>query len=278
MRICACLFLLILNISCQSKRVVVPSPPGYDLQRPNVINLPTDLDAISGISYYNKDQSVFAISDESGYLFKITATADGAAIRKWQFARKADFEDLVLLDSTFYVLRSNGNIDIVHFEKKDSVVTSEVHFPLNGKYEFETLFYDKDKNKLFLLCKDCEGDSKQTVTSFSFDPLLKSFADSSVRIDISRLTKKGPGGGLPFKASAAAFNPVTGDLFVLSAVKKLLLVLDKNSSVKAAYPLDEGLFKQAEGITFSGSGNMIISNEATHVGAANLLVFNYKKP
>jgi len=47
------------------------SPPPYDLNHPVVIDLPPGLDEISGLAYYPKDTSVFAIVDEDGMFFKI---------------------------------------------------------------------------------------------------------------------------------------------------------------------------------------------------------------
>ena len=43
----------------------------YDLTRPAKLVLGDALAEISGISFYPKDSSVFAISDETGYLYKI---------------------------------------------------------------------------------------------------------------------------------------------------------------------------------------------------------------
>src|SRR6476646_2868851 len=42
----------------------INSPAGYDLSKPFIIKLPPMLDEISGLSYYAKDKSVFAIVDE----------------------------------------------------------------------------------------------------------------------------------------------------------------------------------------------------------------------
>jgi len=46
----------------------------YDLMNPFVIKMPADLAEISGIVYYPKDTSVFAIEDEDGFFYKIYLT------------------------------------------------------------------------------------------------------------------------------------------------------------------------------------------------------------
>ena len=44
----------------------------FNFASPKIINLPQALDEISGIAYYPKDTSVFAIIDEDGLLFKVS--------------------------------------------------------------------------------------------------------------------------------------------------------------------------------------------------------------
>ena len=78
-----------------------------------------------------------------------------------------------------------------------------------------------------------------------------------------------------FKPSAAAVNPITHDIFIISSVNKLLLVLDSVKNIKASYKLNPGLFKQPEGLTFSETGKLIISNESAKIGTANLLIYDY---
>jgi hypothetical protein len=62
-------------------------------------------------------------------------------------------------------------------------------------------------------------------------------------------------------------------LYIISSVNKLLVVADRKGGVKKVYPIDPGLFKQPEGISFTPSGSIIISNEAAGVGVANILIF-----
>jgi SdiA-regulated len=272
------LFFLIGLISCNNdkKPAFIASPPGYDLQDPTTIKLPLELDEISGLSYYKKDKSVFAISDEKGVLFKITPYP-ALSIKVWKFSKKADFEDLALLDSTFYILQSNGTMHIVNFLKEDTISTTEIPFPFKGSMEFETLFYDPVIKKLELICKTCEDAKKKLLNTYIYDPAKNAYEDSVVGIDIGLMFKNS--GEKPFhvKASAAAVHPITGDVYVISSINKLLIILDKNHNFKSYYPLNPTLFKQPEGIAFSENGTLIISNESAGAGPANLLLFNYQK-
>jgi len=55
------------------------------------------------------------------------------------------------------------------------------------------------------------------------------------------------------------------------------VVTDVNGKFKNVYKIDESIFKQPEGLTFTPSGGMIISNEAANIGLADILYFPYNK-
>jgi uncharacterized protein YjiK len=82
---------------------------------------------------------------------------------------------------------------------------------------------------------------------------------------------------MKFKPSAAAIHPISGEVYIISSVNKLLVIADKEGKAREIYHLDEGVFKQPEGIAFEPDGTMIISNEAAGQGVANLLIFPYNK-
>ena len=115
---------------CRSSqhKISLPSQE-YDLNYPAKLNLAEALSEISGISFYPKDSSVFAISDESGYLYKIHLHKRFIT-EQWRFDKKRDYEDVVQHDSSFYVLESNGNIEKLNFARRgDTVSTRRTIFP-----------------------------------------------------------------------------------------------------------------------------------------------------
>jgi uncharacterized protein YjiK len=238
------------------------------------MKLPFELDEISGLAFYPRDSSVFAIGDEFGWLYKIPLTA-GKSIQKWKFANEGDFEDLAMVDKVFYVLKSNGNIIAFTFDDHNQILKQQQDFPVSGN-EFEILYYDRHQFKLVLLCKDCETDKKKALTAFYFNLLNKHFDDSS-SINVTSIANMIGEKKIRFKPSAAAINPVTDELFIISSVNKLLVIADRKGNPKQTFPIDAALFKQPEGITFTPEGDMIISNESADRGAATLLFFKYNK-
>ena len=122
-----------------------PDTEMYDLSNPTIINLPAALDEISGISYYSKDTSVFAEIDEDGILFKVPVTHP-ADFKQWRFDTKKDFEDIVLSDSVFYLLVSNGDIETVKF-KGDSLYTTKSNFYTESVEEIKDEIKAKEQEK-----------------------------------------------------------------------------------------------------------------------------------
>jgi uncharacterized protein YjiK len=273
------LLVLVFSFSyCNTKASRYPSPEGYNMSTASRIKLPLELDEISGLAYYPVDSSLFAINDEKGWLYKIKK---GHEIKRWKFSEGADFEDLVLIDSIFYVLQSNGNILRLSFGQRNTVGVQQYYFPASGdsENEFEILYFDSTRQKLILICKDCETDKKKSLTTFSFDPSAGRYSDSSFTIDVQKIATALGEEKLKFKPSAASINPANGMLYIVSSINKLLVVTDVNGHFKKVVRIDEGIFKQPEGITFTPAGGMFISNEAADVGVADILyfAFNNKK-
>jgi uncharacterized protein YjiK len=271
-----CLMISLSLFNCKEKsHPEYTSPPGYDLTKPYQFKLPLELDEISGVAYYTKDSSVFAINDEKGLLYKIRV-GDKKQVSWWKFSDGADFEDLTLVDSTFYVLQSNGTIIRIKFDPAGRVAIKTFPFSYGKGNEFEILYWDESKKKLILMCKDCDADKKSALTTYSFDPVSYQFSDSSFSIDVKMIAGSLNVKKFRFKPSAAAINPVDSSLYIISAINKMLVVTDRDGHFKKAYPVNHALFKQPEGITFTPWGTIIISNESAGVGVADILIFSKK--
>lgn len=274
-----CCIILFANQGCENKTKktkTLATPALYDLNNPTIFSLPIGLAEISGIAYYPKDSSVFAIIDEAGTLFKIYLNGTGI-IKKWTYDKKEDFEDIIMVDSTFYVLISNGDLESLKFSG-DSIITNKSDLAGNSKKvnEFETLYHD-DSLGIILMCKECEDDQKSKVTAIKYNPDSMNYRLGLFSINAEQVTKLSGEKKLHLKPSAAAIHPVTKELYIISSVNKLLLIADKSGNVKEVYPLDPVIYKQPEGITFTPWGDLLISNEAAESGNPNILILKSKK-
>jgi uncharacterized protein YjiK len=253
-----------------------PDSEMYNFSKPNVVKLPQELDEISGIAYYAKDTSLFAIIDEGGDIYKFPLK-DPKKLRKWKFDKKRDFEDIVLTDSTFYILESNGDITKLTFKNNQFFNERLKIGDISAKEnEFESMFGSPDSSYLVIMCKDCPEDSKKTLSTFAFH-----YMDSTDQFqkhlvyDISTLHQK-LGIEKRLHPSAAAINPITKDIYIVSSIQKILLILNSKGEFKSFYKLNPGIYKQPEGIAFTPEGDLIISNEFAEEGFANLLLLKNK--
>jgi uncharacterized protein YjiK len=252
------------------------SPAPYDLNHPEIITLPAGVDEISGMAYYPKDTCVFAIIDEDGLFFKIYLKSP-PLIKSWRFDKKHDFEDVVLHDSTFYVLISNGDIETLKFEG-DSISRNKSQFENADKKsnEFESLYYDENYKQLVMVCKNCEDDKKKAVSAWGYMPDSQKYTPVLFTIDVKPIDKKFGEEKIHLKPSATAVDPMTNELYILASVNKLLLITDRNGNIKQIYQLDPVLFNQPEGIAFTPKGDLLISNEKGEKSNATILIFKYK--
>ncbi len=252
----------------------------YDLDNPSKLRLGDALSEISGISFYSKDSSVFAISDDNGNLYKIHFNKNFLT-EEWKFDKAHDFEEVVFRDSTFYVLASNGNIETLNFSPKGDTVFNRISkFPGSDKdkNEFESLYYDELYDGLIMICKNCEDDKKSTVSAWIFDPSNDTYTPSQFSINVKTIAEKIGEEKIKLKPSAAAINPLTKDVWILASVNQLLIVTDRKGNTKEVCTLDPVIFNQPEGITFTPWGDLLISNEAgDKYGTASLLIFKPKK-
>lgn len=249
----------------------------YDFSAPQRITLGDKLHEISGISYIS-EHIILGENDEQGKIFSIDPLKpDDTNYPSVKFGAKDDYEDIVVIDSTAYLLISDGEIVEVPGFSKAEEVSGTIVAQMGGKHnEFETLYYDKSVNGLVMLCKSCHHEKDEIRTAYRFDLAAKKFSDTALyTIQISDIAKQVREGSVKFFPSAAAIHPLLNKVYIVSSIGKLLVVTDKLGKVEEAYNLDPALFNQPEGITFAPNGDIFISNEGGD-GRATLLKFVYK--
>lgn len=277
----AALIISISLLSCESgkdkkKNPVKNDSSRYDLDNPVKIKLPGSLDEISGIVFYPKDSSLFAIKDEAGILYKIFLTRKNM-IADWRFDKKKDFEDLVMHDSVFYVLISNGDIETIQFSAGETIQTTISTFPEEMKSEFEAMYYDDSLQQLILVCKDCNKEANEPIAVWGYNIATKAYARMDSVINILPVISKKQDKEIKLRPSAAAINPVTQELYVLASINKLLIVTDRRGKLIETYELDSDIYPQPEGIAFTPWGDLIITNEMIDNISANILIMKNKK-
>ncbi len=250
-------------------------------------NLSADLNEISGLSLASNADELVAIHDELGELFFISKK-NGALLRRTKFATDGDFEGIEFVKEAMYVVKSKGtiykitNIGTVgqHVEK---IVTE-----LSKVDNIEGLGYSAAENALLLAGKGQKiGETIKKIYFVSLgnykiiNTLTISLTDfknflqdkpqkryEKLKADYDEATEN-----LEFGPSAVALHPISGELYILSSINKLLLRTDKKGKILDIVKLDKNIHRQPEGLCFDRDGTLFISNESKDGSAPQLHVF-----
>jgi len=272
------LFFTLAAVACMGQQEYT-SPAGYDLSSPVTIKMPAILDEISGISFSDKSDTVYAVQDENGTVFHFKPGDKDLGATK--FAKKGDYEDISVFNDQLVVLRSDGSLYL--FPVNETSQAEAVHVKEWKKMvpggEYEALYADPATREIVVLCKQCAADKKTSnvtgyVLQWANDSL---FIKDRFTLDAAAISKGSSKHKGAFRPSALARNPRTGQWYILSSVNKMLVLADKNWQITETHTLRPSLFPQPEGIAFDKNGHLFISNEKGTAGYGTILKFELKQ-
>ena len=268
--------LFVFLISCKPKKFIYKSPPHYNFSQVMPIKLDLKIKEISGVVWDNHKDQFIAHNDEKGTIFYLDKNNAGI-VKEFQFSTsKGDYEDIAIAKNDIYVLRSDGVLYKIVTDSAGSQKSFDLgKIELSGQVDFETLYYDPERNALIMLCKNCASDDKKQVSAYAYYPDSIGFVNKPIySIDVAKVKELSPRETSRFQPSAARMHPVLKKLFILSSASNQLIIADMDGNVEGVYMLSRKLFPQAEGLTFKSNGEMFISNEGVSA-KAELLKFNY---
>ena len=287
-------FASFLNPQCQKIKKNIEFP--YNINHPDKeYVLDKNLSEVSGLSFISPTE-VALIQDELGSIF-IFDLEKNATTKQIHFSKKGDYEDLEVIGDTGYVLKSDGDLSEITGLKNGDVKESNLKSELSGKNNTEGLCYDDRKNLLLIACKgkpemkNKSKDFNNKKAIYGFDRATKTLSDTPyVLIDVNEVEKMSRGkysnviekvlkfytGARDkdsFEPSGLAIQPSTRELYVISSVGKVLVILSPDGRLSNVINLNPKVFKQPEGIAFDSNGSLFITNEGRH-GKGNILEFN----
>lgn len=271
---------------------------GYDLENPDlVLEMPDKLKEISGIGLATDGKNLVAVQDENGIIFTLDKKT-GAIVSEVEFWKDGDYEGAEMVDNATYIVKSTGTIYKVTDAGSAEQKVEKFNFFLDKDNDVEGLCLDASRKCLLLACKAKAGhgdhyNRKKGIYAFHLDRLtIDSIPVFTFSMDdiltyletkpkINRLDKiieffDPSSDELPFSPSGIAIHPITGDIYISSAVGKLLLITDKNGKVLHIEKLRKSIHPQPEGICFDSNGDLYIANEGKKEVAARIYRFNYK--
>lgn len=246
--------------------------------------LPGKLAEISGLAYLT-NHTFLCVQDEKGVLYFYN-TAKKEIEHKIKFGKSGDYEGVTVIDSTAYVIRSDGKLYEIEISGDSIPEINNYKLPFKSSNNLEGLSKGHRRNTLYIACKDnpeifdngVEGRAvyEYDISSQKVDPkpiinfTKKKFIEKLYSYDLK------PSNHTPIKSSGIAIHPITKDIFLISSVGKLLIVLDKKGNIKDMATLKRKMLVQPEGICFDKEGNLFISSEGRG-GKGYILKFEAKK-
>lgn len=255
----------------------------YDLDHPvSTFELPAVLKEISGIVSDAEGKSILAIQDEQGIVYWLNSQT-GQIEKEIAFEPDGDFEDITLAGNTILAVKSSGSLFLLENCGKSTPIANKIKTGLEKTNNIEGATFDKKRNLLLLACKGNAGlgalQQPDMRAVYGFDLGSKTLLPEPVytisRQDIVQFLSANKGiarweklNGLftadktefGFCPSAIALHP-NGDVYMLSSVGKMLLVLNPQGQIKQLVKLEKEVHPQPEGIFFDAKGALYICNE-----------------
>lgn len=226
--------------------------------------LPYELREVSGITAIS-DKLVAMVQDEEGiiYLYDISKAQ---VLKKLCFSDAGDYEDIEYLNEKYYVLHSNGTIDIV--DESGTLIGQIEAAHLSIKNDTEGLCYSPTHNSLLVMCKEKGGDQlgKHEKAIYSVDLETGQYSEEPIIIiDRSVFLEK---------KKRKKFKPAG----ILVNNDNQLIVIDSKSSLLANFSINGEYINhtkldlpQPEGICLMPNGDIWIVSEGEKNGFFSLL-------
>lgn len=253
----------------------------YNFLNPHkTYDVPEILKEISGIAWAGNN-ILYCVQDETGIIFKYDISKEelSGMIRFTDFG---DFEDISLNGDTAYILRSDGTL--FYFSHKN----------FGGKYEttviplnclnIESLFLDKTDKTFLIACKDNSINTYGSYRSVYAFPINSMYSpEIALTIDLNEINKmlhvKYPELSvekIQFNPSAIAVHPLTKEVYILSAINRMLAIYH-DKKLTDLFPLPAELYYKPEGLDFTEDGNLFISSEGMKKGYLDGQIFYLEK-
>ena len=276
---------LCLPASMQKNKAAKPQPVSallpFSLNTPSWSTaLPSSLKEVSGITVDEQGYLAWVVNDEDGDIYRIDLL-EGIVSTPSRFAGAGDYEGIERIDDTIVVVRSDGQLYFVGDNG-----TSEIDTTIKRNSDVEGLAYDRGSNRLLLACKGKAGKGKSfknrkairalelTTRKWVEEPAFL-IDRRALRTFLSESKSSVPAGrAKEFAPSGISIDPISGNIYLLSATSKMLIVISPEGAFLEATYLTASVHRKPEGISFDSRGNMYVVNEGRSTSEPMLYRFD----
>jgi hypothetical protein len=242
----------------------------FNLSSPDKrFELPETLKEISGIAAVN-DSLIACIGDELGIVYFYNLHTQRIS-QQLSFTDKGDFEDLTIIGETIYVLNSRGTIWVIkNYHQPQPVISS---YALNIEKPFELEGLCQHNNKLFVAAKYYHNKKRDTRGLLPvWELALPNMQVQPPLFELPDFIQDVTGQQVPFHISALLYSDKNKEWFTISTHTKAFIRCDSGGRILGNEILTAKEFSQPEGMCFTPSGSLLISNEGKD-GPPTILLF-----
>lgn len=238
------------------------------------LDMPEALQEISGLAMASAD-SVFAHDDEVGAIHEISIE-DGRVLRTFVIGNPVvedDIEGIAARGEQLWIINSEGVIRTFTAGRHRTRVLHRQYDTGVGEYcEVEGLSLAPQTDHLLIACKNMhEGDRRGTLFIYQWNTETQETVDEPWRqIGLGMALREERS---DFAPSAIEWLPDYGQILVLSARGRSMLVLDETGQILARHRLNLMSHPQAEGVTVVGSNRLVIADEGQQGGPGQLAIY-----
>jgi uncharacterized protein YjiK len=283
------------TVSDSSKLYSLP----YEIDRPDAyFSLPLELQEISGLSMEISERFVWCVQDEKASFTKLTSQMV-VSRRKFPFGKPVIMKAFNRSGKRFMSLKAPEQFTRYTIWENPTSKLKSTTLNWEKANDVEGLTFDVKNNRLLLACK---GSAHITSDTVSLEKAIYEFSLDSFKLnttpaflihfeDVRGLVKTTPTlknfeklseyfqpgeTEFTFNPSGISIHPLTGEIYLLSATKKLMAVLSPEGEMLYIEKMKKKLHPQPEGICFASDGTLYISNEGKD-GKAKLYKYSMKK-
>jgi uncharacterized protein YjiK len=243
----------------------------YQWQQPAAHwRLPRELKEVSGAAHLGPER-LLTHDDNESTLWTLTGGSAGKAPELALLGGQrggpahpldGDFEGVTVLGGNVYLLGSQGTLHRAPMDAHATTLTGAleaVPTGVEGRCNFEGVAADPLTGSLYLVCKYPRDPVPGTILLFrlkpgSGEPPQTLQADVSAVLEQARLERLRPSG--------LVWLPESSRLLVLAGKERVMLELDERGSLLAWRRLSRRYHRQAEGLSVSPGGVIVIADEA----------------
>jgi uncharacterized protein YjiK len=249
-------------ISVQARAQPVPFETCFGSSRQSEVWEIPGLREASGLTLTN-DGRLLVHGDERPTITELS-TQSGQILGTFQLGakpRRADYEGIAVVDSTGYLVTSDGLLHEFAIPKsgqRSAVLEfTVIHTPIGRACEVEGITYDAPNRVLLIACKHMKPSSRTAIFRWSPEERRMATPDR-IQLDDSAIPKGLPAGELT--PSTIDVDPTSGDWVFISSPNQLMAVGGSDGRLRATSRISKK-HRQPEGLAISADRTIYVADE-----------------